>query len=162
MDSATGTTGINVNPPITGWAVWFLAAPGADPAAGTPAAMPEAARLVANDCQARGIRVEIIQLPDPPFEDIVGRLWNGQNLILTASRQPSISPAAARILVVAPNAVNTPARSIVVDPQLQPADVALRIVTELEQSKMLPPADEVYSEEEEERLRSALDDLGYL
>jgi len=150
-----------VNPGGSGapWIVWILQSAGADGRPEGPGL--EAARLVARNCHARGMgMIPVFEIP--PAEP--GGILQSSAAVLAAAACPLPSDALTdRLFFVGAEPAEAPAHSVSAHPNDTPTDIALRILSALEEAGFIPHADEdVYTEEEEERLRKALDDLGYL
>lgn len=141
-------------PRFAGWVVWILA---------DTAASSEAARLIVRDCESRGIYPSILHLPGSG-DEVMAHLEAGESLVVVSPQPPPAAIPAERVIIAASGPVMAPFRTIVsVGPAATPSEIALSLLTALETAGMAPAeAKDVYSPEEEERLRKALDDLGYL
>jgi len=144
-------------PPEAGrWVVCFTRLPDVD----QDAAFEEAASLVARDCEARGVRVPVLH--DPAGAG-AGASASGPGPAIVISSDPT-SPNTHTVTITStgPTDQKTSSR-LSIAPGSAPAEIALRILETLEARSLIPMTEEdVYSPEEEDRLRKALDDLGYL
>ncbi len=142
-------------PAVKSWVVWMMLA--------ETAALSEAVRLIVRDCESRGARPAILHLPSGG-DEVMAHLEAGESLVVVSPQYPPSAIPQEQLIIAASGPVTAPARAIVpVGPAATPSEIALSLLTALENAGLAPAeTEDVYSPEEEERLRKALDDLGYL
>ena len=138
----------------SGWAVWF-----SEPDAAESVESAEAARLVCDNCVSRGIHPAIVRPGRDRASDIEARLQTGASLVVLSDQAPPPAVASRVVMVGKVDAAQYAAR---VEPIGAPQELALHVLEALEKTGFIPVVEDVYTPEEEERLRKALDDLGYL
>jgi len=119
-------------------------------------------RRVSEQCSEKGVRVELLSFPDGSLS-LFKVQGNTPAIVVSPALPPGDIPS-SRLIVASDGPVNISSHdSLDLREYGSPAELAMALIGALERAHFVPLAgDEAYTPEEEERLRQALDDLGYL